>query len=158
MRVGIIGSQKGIPKPMVFTVADRVLEPGDEVGSGNAPGVDRDAYAFWQADEMQVLGYFTLFLPSGIDMLVKDRSYEPAKNLIYRSPEYFARNGRLAKWAEDLIALIPSHVMRSGTWNTINQFVKMGKSEFFIFNQFGELWHFEEYPTWLKGNMRRYLA
>ena len=54
--------------------------------------------------------------------------------------EYFRRNKIMAHYADEIIAFIPRHQYRSGTWNCISEFRKMGKSNYMVFDENGNEW------------------
>jgi hypothetical protein len=53
---------------------------------------------------------------------------------------FFERNTQMAHYADEIIAFIPRNQFRSGTWNCIGSFRKMGKTNYRVFDEEGEEW------------------
>lgn len=53
---------------------------------------------------------------------------------------FFERNKIMAHYADKIIAFIPKNQYRSGTWNCISEFRKMGKSDYRVFDEEGKEW------------------
>jgi len=73
-----------------------------------------------------------------------------------RNDEFKRRNGELAKVVKILICFINKGQWHSGTFNTINQFTKLGKWDFLIFNQWGKIWEYKDLPKWLRDRILKY--
>ena len=68
--------------------------------------------------------------------------------------EYKKRNKQIADECQVLLAFINKGRYHAGTWNTINWLTQKSRYYyFFIYNEFGEMWHAEEYPKWLKKRL-----
>jgi len=53
---------------------------------------------------------------------------------------FFERNKQLAYYADEIIAFIPRNQYRSGAWNCISEFRKMGKTNYRVFDESGREW------------------
>ena len=51
---------------------------------------------------------------------------------------YFRRNKIMAHYADEIIAFIPRNQYRSGTWNCISEFRKMGKTDYKVVDEEGK--------------------
>ncbi|MHA1368095.1 MAG: SLOG family protein [Promethearchaeota archaeon] len=147
MHVGVIGNRKSISESVVGKILDEIFDKDDVLVSGGAFGVDSHAVVWARRNGVR----FLIFHPNG-------RMYE---NEIGRAPpncysrsEYFKRNGLIAEKSDRIIAFIRRYNMRSGTWNTIHQFVKSGKDDFFVYDEDGDVWLWDLYPYYIKRALR----
>jgi hypothetical protein len=72
----------------------------------------------------------------------RSRDYYPLiiPPIMQNRGEYFRRNKIMAHYADEIIAFIPRDQYRSGTWNCINEFRKMGKTNYRVFDEEGREW------------------
>ena len=54
---------------------------------------------------------------------------------------FFERNKQMAHYADEIIAFIPRGQVRSGTWNCINEFRKLGKTNYKFYDENGLVWY-----------------
>ena len=136
MNIGVVGNRSGISQVIVRHKLDLLLEKYPEepitIVSGGAAGVD--SYAEQWASH------------AGIKRII----YKAREN---NRIEYFKRNGQIAEKSDIIIAFIKKHKLRSGTWNTIKQFIDMGKTDYTVYDEAGKIWNAEDFPEWLKGKL-----
>lgn len=75
----------------------------------------------------------------------------PAKDYDF---DYFYRNGIIADHADVLFAFIRRGQVKSGAWNTVSQFLDMGKTDVLVLDEFGEPWM----QKWAQAKLDRNLA
>jgi len=118
----VIGSRKYRKQSMVYHVLDeeiivRGLDP--VIMSGKCPMTDSvDNWAIFWAENRGLLNI----------------ELEP------RDEEFFERNEQIAHYADEIIAFIPKNIHRSGAWNCISEFRKMGKTAYRVFDENGDEW------------------
>src|SRR3990167_9093122 len=104
MKVGVVGNREGFGYEQVEEVLLLRLQPGDEIVSGGAIGVDSFAEQFAHKHGYNI----KVFRPQ------------------YPSTRwYFKRNREIAEYCDKIIAFNKKE--RSGTTNTINIARKLGK-------------------------------
>ena len=69
-----------------------------------------------------------------------DYQYVEVPPLILNKDSYFFRNKVMAFYADEIMAFIPSGQFRSGAWNCISEFRKMGKTNYRVFDENGKEW------------------
>ena len=93
------------------------------------------------------------YLGSG-ELTIFDDDGNPIIEEVITKEELFARNGDIARMSEIIIAFVNRGKYRSGTWNTINQFTKLGKYDFIVYDESGNWWQGLKLPAWLLGRLR----
>ena len=68
--------------------------------------------------------------------------------------DYFLRNWFVADYSDSLVAFIPRGQVKSGAWNTISQFLDMGKTDVLVLDENGESWM----QQWAQDKLDRNLA
>lgn len=134
MKVGVVGNRDGIPRDTVIKILSEVIKPGDVIISGGARGVDAFAKEFARGRDLDLVE----FLPE-----------QP------RREYYFKRNREIALRSDILIAFVRRGKYKSGTWNTISQFLRLPnkKGQFILYDEKGREWEESEYPEWLLNRM-----
>lgn len=123
----VIGSRKYRDMWKVLEVLLRDVFPGNllkdtVIMSGKCPMLD--SVDNWVVDFAQISNYYTLEVPA-------------RKN---RKEEYFKRNLIMAHYADEIVAFIPRGQLKSGAWNCISEFKKLGKTDYRVFDENGDQW------------------
>lgn len=118
--IALIGSRTFTDEELVYSILDAMFPTVPDVDfiSGGAIGVDT-------------------ICKEWADM----RGYECKVYKIKGNEHPFDRNTRVAKAATRIVAFVQRNKYRSGTWNTISQFLKMGKSDYIVFDEEGRTWY-----------------
>jgi hypothetical protein len=144
-KYGIIGSSGGISRKVVWDKLAQWLQPGDEVVSGRSPkgGVDIDAEEY--AD---VHGHEKIIHPPDYSHVLEDAP--DAERQLRMKEANFRRNGLVASDSEVVLAFIPRRRYKDGTWNTLWQYVELGKRDFHVYDENGAPWDVGTLPGWAR--------
>jgi hypothetical protein len=147
MYIGIIGSGNYRNKDFVLkTLKKDINVKNDIIVSGHSPRVPYktltneikyDNVDIWAEDWAKENCRYppVIFNPEKLD-----------------SEHFKKRNNQIAEKVKKLICFIPYNQYRSGTWNTINEFLKMGKNieDIYIYDEFERLWNIDKYPVYIQ--------
>lgn len=147
-RIGVVGSKDYKNKFYVFKVLEEVVDTKyDIIVSGHSP-------------RNPIYNNGKIIYYDNVDLWAEDWANEKCDNepiiheaIIKNRNGFFKRNGLISNDSDEIRAFIPRGLYYSGTWNTINQFTKekgLNILTLFIYDEFGNLWKFNEYPQWLK--------
>jgi len=134
MTIAIAGNRKGIPKEIVHSTLDVLVQCCPlEIKVGDAEGVDRF-----------VVRYYPTFFRYHYKIKVMNVSGERTTENLKK------RNKRVVEGANVLICFIKRGRYHCGTFNTINWFTKMYPDRYFtIIDESGDSWEISELPDWL---------
>ena len=123
--IGIIGSTTYYNRIMLYGKMSKILaQHNQDVAfiSGGAAGADTMGKD-WARQQGPRRSFFLDALP-----------------IRESNDNYFLRNSVIAELADELVAFIPKNKFRSGTWNTINHFRQLGKTNYVVFDEDGNQW------------------
>ena len=151
MKRAFVGSGEYNNKEFVLSILESIIDKeNDVIVSGHSPRnpvyVDGVIIGYNNVDHWSEIW--------GNDKCINKPIIFPPKEHI--DIYYKKRNKQIADTSYEIRAFIPTLRYISGTWNTIKHFVKRvidSKDRVFIYNEYGILWKFEEYPLWLQNRM-----
>jgi len=172
--IGVVGNRKGIPEKVINEILDANIDPRvDTIVTGGAKGTDSVAMKFAMLNSIQCVYFLPdkysvkafVFSPPEREIEPPNiRKSEHLNEIVHVNEKQFMldvtkcyqqgttgtkqslflRNAEIAKLSDEIIAFIVLNRLRAGTWNTIRQYIDLGKKKLTIYNQYGTKWSDEE--------------
>jgi len=143
MKYGFIGSGMFVDKEYVIKKLHNMIDVTvDIIVSGHSPNNDYDNVDIWAEDWANEFCWNKPII-------------HPAKKNVKN--KFFLRNVKIARDSDKLVCFINSGQYKSGTWNTISNFVRRVDFNFnnlIIYNQNRQLWRTDELPKWVLRKLK----